>query len=86
MEKAIHSRRYRMLILQLQGYRKINKIPQHELADRLGITQSQVSKIERCERRLDVLEMIDYCRAVDMSAGDISNLILQISSMNSDED
>jgi transcriptional regulator with XRE-family HTH domain len=86
MEKAIHSRRYRMLILQLQGYRKLNKIPQHELADRLGITQSQVSKIERCERRLDVLEMIDYCRAINLSADDIAGLILQISAMKDDDE
>lgn len=86
MEKTIHSRRYRMLILQLQAHRKLNKIPQHELAERLGITQSQVSKIERFERRLDILEMIDYCRSVDMSAGDIADLILQISIMRDDDE
>lgn len=85
MEKSIHSRRYQMLIIQLQAYRKLNKIAQHELADKLGITQSQVSKIERCERRLDVLEMIDYCRAINLNPTEISDLIIRIAGMKSDE-
>lgn len=86
MEKSIHSRRYQMLIVQLQSYRKLNKITQYDVAEKLGITQSQVSKIERCERRLDVLELIDYCRAINLSPANISALIAQISGMDSGDD
>lgn len=86
MEKSIHSRRYQMLIVQLQSYRKLNKITQYDVAEKLGITQSQVSKIERCERRLDVLELIDYCRAINLSSANISALIAQISGMDSGDD
>jgi transcriptional regulator with XRE-family HTH domain len=40
---------------------------QLDLADRLGETQSFVSKCERGERRLDVLELRTFCRALELS-------------------
>jgi transcriptional regulator with XRE-family HTH domain len=85
MEKSIHSQRYRRLIIELQTHRKLAKIPQHELALKLGTTQSQISKIERLERRLDVLELIDYCRAINLKPEDISDLIIRISAMKADD-
>lgn len=39
-------------------------ITQAELAVRLGETQSFVSKVERGERRLDVLEFLSFCEAL----------------------
>lgn len=40
---------------------------QGQLADKLGETQSFVSKFERGERRLDVVELIHICRAMGIS-------------------
>ena len=40
------------------------KVTQVELAKRLGETQSFVSKCERGERRLDVVELRAWCRAL----------------------
>jgi len=42
-----------------------------DLAERLGKPQSFVSKFEHGERRLDVVEFLDVCRAVDADAGAI---------------
>lgn len=38
------------------------------LAERVGFSQPDISKVERCERRLDVLELFDFIHAI--SGGD----------------
>lgn len=42
-------------------------VTQAELASRLGVPQSVVSKFESGERRLDVLELRQVCRALSLS-------------------
>ena len=37
---------------------------QGELAERLGQTQSWVSKVERGERRLDLVELREFCEGM----------------------
>jgi transcriptional regulator with XRE-family HTH domain len=44
--------------------RKSAGLTQVGLADRLGRPQSFVSKYERGERRLDVIELCEVCRAL----------------------
>lgn len=39
---------------------------QQQLAERLGRPQSYVSKVENGERRLDVVEFVEWTIAVDM--------------------
>ena len=55
-DKSIHDIRYKALIEELAEERKRLNISQAELAERIGLHQSDVSKIELLERRLDVLE------------------------------
>jgi transcriptional regulator with XRE-family HTH domain len=43
------------------------ELRQIDLAERLGQPQSFVSKYETGERRLDILEVRQICRAVDIS-------------------
>jgi transcriptional regulator with XRE-family HTH domain len=51
--------------------RKAQNLSQHELARRLGRPQSFVSKYERGERRLDVVEFLHVARELGLSATDI---------------
>ncbi|KJE34973.1 hypothetical protein UF64_09685 [Thalassospira sp. HJ] len=56
---SIHNEKYRKLIKNLVAARKRAGINQVELAEQLGLSQPDISKIERCERRLDALEFLE---------------------------
>ncbi len=64
MEKSIHSRDYAVVLRLLKATRQRKGVTQQQLAARLGQTQSFVSKCERGERRLDVVELRTFCRAL----------------------
>ena len=42
-------------------------LTQDDLASRLGETQSFVSKCERGERRMDVVELREFCKAMGIT-------------------
>lgn len=64
MEKSIFSKDYEVFLHCLKEARKKVGLTQVELAERLGQTQSFVSKAERGERRLDVVEVRAYCKGI----------------------
>ena len=64
MEKSLHSEGYSLFLRQLRAARKSAGITQIELAERLDETQSFVSKCERGERRIDVVELLDIAAAI----------------------
>ncbi len=45
-------------------------VTQAELASRLGVPQSVVSKYESGERRLDVIELRQVCKELGLTLGD----------------
>ncbi len=63
MEKSIHSPQYAIFLKALRQARRRSGITQIELAKRIGETQSFVSKCERGERRLDVIELRAFSKA-----------------------
>lgn len=65
--KSIHNKAYQQLLELLRSKRVENGITQEELAQRLGVRQGIVSKIETHERRLDIIELRDICRAIGIS-------------------
>jgi len=67
MDKSIHSRRYTALLMLLREVRSEAGVTQVELAARLGETQTFVSKCERGERRIDVVELRTICQALGTS-------------------
>lgn len=67
MEKTIFSKEYSILLRELRKVRKLSGLSQEELAKRLGESQSFVSKCERGERRLDVVELRSFCNAIGIS-------------------
>lgn len=65
--KTIHDEAYQVLVEGLRAARQDGGVTQTDLAERLGVDQSYVSKYERAERRLDVLEVRAVCRALGMN-------------------
>lgn len=67
MEKSIHSKRYERFLELLKEVRAERGFTQMELAEAVGETQSFVSKCERGERRLDVVELATFCKVLGVS-------------------
>ena len=67
MDKSIHSHLYHQVIGRLRGKREKMGITQVQLAELLKVNQTYVSRIETCERRLDILELMNICEALDLS-------------------
>lgn len=61
MEKSIYSKEYSLFLEQLRNAREEKGLTQTEVAERLGQTQSFVSKVERGERRIDIVELRAFC-------------------------
>ena len=64
MEKSIYSESYTEFLGQLRAARHAQGVTQQELAARLGKTQSFISKCERGERRIDLVETRAICEAL----------------------
>ncbi|MBY0460311.1 MAG: helix-turn-helix transcriptional regulator [Gemmataceae bacterium] len=64
MEKSIHTREYAILLELLREAREEAGLTQVELAERLGQSQSFVSKAEVGERRLDLIQLRTICLAL----------------------
>ena len=58
-----HSPRYRRLCELLRGWREGAGLSQRALAVRLGKPPSFVHKCEVADRRIDPLELLDWCDA-----------------------
>ena len=67
MDKSIHSREYRAFLKLLRGTRIQAKVTQTELAARIDEAQTFVSKCERGERRIDIIELRSICSALGTS-------------------
>ncbi len=62
--KTIFDQRYQRLISELAKERIRLSISQDELAAQVGLNQSDISKIEKYEKRLDVLELSMLLKAL----------------------
>jgi transcriptional regulator with XRE-family HTH domain len=69
MSRTLDDPRYIDLIDALKQHRKDNGLTQEDVAAALGKPQSYVAKIERRERRLDILEFLDLCAALGIESG-----------------
>ncbi|MDO9133952.1 helix-turn-helix domain-containing protein [Hydrogenophaga sp.] len=65
MLKILYSRHNGVFLAMLRGLRLERGLRQADLAVRLGRGQGLVSKVERGERRLDVIELRDWLDALD---------------------
>lgn len=62
MDKSIHSSKYKNVLSNLVKARQEAGLLQVDVADKLKKPQSFVSKVERGERRLDVIELEAFAK------------------------
>lgn len=60
---TLHSDRYARFLGELVAMRKRAGLTQRQLAAKLNQRQAYVGKSEVAERRLDILELLDWCAA-----------------------
>jgi transcriptional regulator with XRE-family HTH domain len=63
------------LLAWLKEKRLAKGFSMRELAEKLECSHSLISKVEQGERRLDVVEYVDYCKALDVNPVEGINLI-----------
>ena len=73
--KSIYSREWRELMDWLVQKRKQAELTQRELAANIGVVHSLVGKVEQGERRLDPLELVHYCNAMNADPRDLIAVI-----------
>lgn len=66
--------RYDLFRELLRELRESKGVTQAQLAERLEIPQSYVSKYETGERRLDFVETAEICEALGIKTADLANL------------
>jgi len=65
MEKSIFTKDYQKMLSELRKSREKEDITQAQLGKKLKQTQSWISKVERGERRLDVIELKHWLKAIN---------------------
>ncbi|WP_084462487.1 helix-turn-helix domain-containing protein [Oceanibaculum pacificum] len=69
--RDISDRDYRRLIELLIARRRAAGLTQNDLTYGLKKNQAGISKLERCQRRLDVIDLVRYCDAIGADPLDI---------------
>ena len=77
MTGSTHNPDYQLLLEVLREARKQQGVPQVLLAERLGNTQTFVSKCERGERRIDLVEFVEFVEAMGSSPAEVFNEYLE---------
>lgn len=87
MSKTIHDSVYRSLVNELTQERIRLNISQGELANVVGLNQSDISKIEKLERRLDVLEFALILKALRIKENvRLQNIVKDFTGISHGED
>jgi transcriptional regulator with XRE-family HTH domain len=77
--QSIHKPQYIEFIARLRKSRKDKGLTQAQLGRLLGQPQSFISKVETCERRLDLIEAAEWCRGIGIHLEDVLPIELRAS-------
>jgi transcriptional regulator with XRE-family HTH domain len=77
MPHPIHDHRYQAVAARLKELRDHRGLHQQAVADRLGRTQTYVSRYESGGRRLDLIELLDVLRALEADPHEFIDRVLQ---------
>lgn len=75
MAKSIHSAQSKTFRKVLRQARRHAGLTQHDAAKRMGKTQTSLSKCERGERRIDVIELREFCAAFGVSLRQFAGML-----------
>ncbi len=70
MPKSVFTVTYRRFTQMLEEARLQAGLTQVDLARKIGWQQTDISKVERGERRLDVVEFLLFAKAMDLDAAE----------------
>jgi len=76
MQKTIHAESYRALLRWLRAARKARGLSMRALAAGLDVPHTWVGKIEQAERRMDLLEYVRLCLALELDPMEGLRMIL----------
>ena len=65
MFKSLYSNKYALLTSWLKQQREAKGLSMRDLAPLLDVPHSFIGKVEQGERRLDIVEYIQYCEALE---------------------
>lgn len=68
MVKTIYQEPYLRLVQALIQARKNAGLTQTQVAEKLSKPQSYIAKVEGADRKLDVMEFVELCQAIDADA------------------
>lgn len=68
MSLSIHHSRYQKLRAQMKNMRLSAGLTQKHMAERLGVNQSHISKIENGDRYIELLFYMDWCGVCGQNA------------------
>ncbi len=86
MTRSVYSPAYRRLCEWLVSARLTQRLTQLEVARRLGKPQSFVSKYERGERRLDVVEVVEIAAALSADPCELLSELAQMAGPSSERE
>lgn len=85
-KKRIHNLRYGVFLAKLYEARKRTDLKQVDVAKALDQPQTFISKVERGERRLDVIDLIDFLKVYGVKPSEfIDDLCHHLGSRKGDD-
>ena len=75
MQKTIYSSEYAELLNWLRQHRKKKQLTMRQLGKNMGIHHSWIGKVEQGERRLDIVEYLRICTALDIDPHEGLNIV-----------
>lgn len=72
MKNKLYKERRKHIGCLLQRERNCQHLDQEDIARMFGVRQELISKIEAGSRRIDILELIDFCKALGFSLTEFS--------------
>jgi len=69
--KSMYNDAYIEIISKLRAIRIARMLTQQDMASLLGVNQSFISKVENRERRLDIIEFLNWIDVLEVSINDV---------------